>query len=77
MPKGYQFSALPAYFNYCEPDRISTVLTDEAGDFIKMKHKGVKFALAVRVFPYYNAVNVVRILISAFFPLPMGDEYAK
>jgi hypothetical protein len=42
-----------------------------------MKHKKIKFALAVKVFPYYNGINVVRILLTAFYPIPIEDDLTK
>jgi centrosomal protein CEP76 len=77
MPKHYRFSALPSHFNYPEPDRIRQVLVEEAGDYFLMDHKQIKFALAVKVFPYAGKVISIRVLVAAFFPIPILESAAK
>ena len=66
MPPDCKFSALPARFVFTDPDRIRQVLLEESGDFFRINHKWLKFALAVKLFPYAGGVNSVRVMIATF-----------
>jgi C2 domain len=74
MPKSYRISAIPGHFNYPEPDRIAQLFIDQAKDFFTMQSKKVKWAVAVRLFPYVSKVISIRILVAAFYPVPGGED---
>ena len=72
MPKYYRMTAIPAHFNYPEPDRITSVLLEKAKDFFVADHKNIKWAVAVRIFPYVGKVISIRTLVAAIYPVPGG-----
>lgn len=73
MPTYYRLSALPAHFNFPEPDRISQMFIEKAKEFFCMQHKNMKWAVAVRLFPYVSKITSIRILVTAFYPVPGGQ----
>ena len=71
MPTNYRFSGLPGHFNYPEPDRITTVFLEEGGDFFEANQKNMKWALAIKVFPYIANVVSIRIMAGVVYEVPL------
>ena len=70
IPTYYRVTAVPAHFNYPEPDRIAQLFIEDSKDFCTMNHKNIKWAVAARIFPYISKVNSIRIIVAAFYPVP-------
>jgi len=43
---------LPAFFNHTDPERIGNVIRDSSRTFLLETPKKVKFAVAVKLYPY-------------------------
>ena len=63
IPENYRIAILPAYFNYSDPERIRTVINDEAQDFLlnsnakgttsNAANKKLMFAIGVQIYPFH------------------------
>lgn len=72
MPTNFRMTAVPSHFNYPEPDRIASIFIENAKDFFLSNYKNMKWALAVRIFPYVGKIISIRILVACFYPVPGG-----
>ena len=69
MPVHYRFEALPAHFNYIDPERVRKIIGELASDFLRDAPAKVMFGLGVRVYSFHNSVVSVRVLIAKFYQL--------
>jgi len=73
MPKNFRYNALPMIFCYNEPERIKSIITKQAAQFILRQEKESIFALAVKIFPFPNGFNSIRVVLAMFYMIP-DDE---
>jgi len=73
LPKFYKMEAKTVFFNYYDLEGIRREINDDLEKFYNSKIKNLMFATSAKIYPYFNQIVSVRIIIAKFYRIPEED----